>query len=107
MPTLHDPFSTMLSQRLFVAAAIVLLSGSTACADTTARQPLQPPEAPGAEMLRPLVDRESPDLVKLYQEFHANPELSLQEKETARKIEGVRTVLGASLPRLCRTRDVR
>lgn len=82
------PFSIMFSRQIRAAAAILLFCGSTACADTTARQPLQPPDSPGVEMLRPIVDRESPDLVKLYQEFHANPELSLQEKETASRLAG-------------------
>jgi amidohydrolase len=36
--------------------------------------------------LAPLVDAELPSLVKLYEQLHAAPELSLQEKETAARI---------------------
>jgi hippurate hydrolase len=34
----------------------------------------------------PLVDKELPSLIKLYEELHANPELSLHEDETAARV---------------------
>ncbi|QOV87728.1 amidohydrolase [Humisphaera borealis] len=64
----------------------VLLGGSEVFADSAAptRKPVEPVAA--AELLRPIVDRETPALEKLYQSFHASPELSLHEKETAHRL---------------------
>ncbi|MBI4565931.1 MAG: amidohydrolase [Planctomycetes bacterium] len=74
-------------------ALLLLLIGCAACAPQ-APQPASPPE-PAPEPLPPgpgdehnsalllAVDRELPRLIEIYQWFHANPELSLQEEKTA------------------------
>jgi len=50
--------------------------------------PLIPPAAAAAdlELLRATTDRHYPDLEKLYTDIHANPELSLQEANTAKRL---------------------
>lgn len=70
------------------AASIALRIGVLAIALTSAIAPAQNADSAAkgdttGELLRPIVDRESDSLEKLYQSIHAKPELSLQEKETA------------------------
>jgi len=44
--------------------------------------------APSQKAVRERVDGELPSLLKLYQHLHANPEISFQEKETAKTLAG-------------------
>lgn len=83
--TEHDQPESFGHRTLFFCT-VVMLIGSSACADSTSRQPVPPRDPSAVELLRPIVDRESPSLEKLYQTFHANPELSLHETETAHKL---------------------
>ena len=47
-----------------------------------------------ADELRDAVTADMPALVELYQDLHANPELSFQEFETARKLAARARALG-------------
>jgi len=52
---------------------------------------------PGAERIRPRMDEEYPSLEKLYQHFHAHPELSFQEEKTAERLAAELKTLGIDL----------
>lgn len=71
-----------------VLACVAMLLTFCYVAPVTAQPvPDSRPEAAGpAELLRPIVDRETPALEKLYHLFHANPELSLHERQTAHRL---------------------
>jgi amidohydrolase len=69
-----------LVRRTFPPIALV-----AALAITASTAPAQTGSA-GADALPTLVSRELPDLLRLYEVLHANPELSLQEERTSARI---------------------
>ena len=47
-----------------------------------------------AQSLSESIERDMPELMELYRELHANPELSMQETQTAARLAGLLTDMG-------------
>ncbi len=70
----------MFKRVLAASAAMALALGSASAAHAEAHV------EPGGDELRAAVMEDMPGLIELYQDLHANPELSFQEFETASKL---------------------
>ena len=87
---------TVLSKLTHRVLAGVALAATVTLAPASA--PAQTGE-PQAETLRTLVSRELPDLLRLYEHLHANPELSLKEERTSARIAEELSRLGFAVTR--------